>query len=88
MKSVAGSKSEYRNIDWNADGTLLATASDVLRIWSKDGDLLHEGIPDGTNKLWGVSWNPKGNRIVTASRFKTIALWKKDATLLKRIDIH
>ncbi len=86
-KSIPGSKGEYRNIDWNSNGSLLATASDVLRIWSKDGKLLHEGPSDATNYLWGISWNKKGTRIVTSSRHRTIALWDSTARLIKRIDV-
>jgi len=86
-KSVSGSKAEYRNIDWNFNGKLLATASDVLRIWTKEGVLLHEGPSDGTNYLWGISWNNKGTRIVTASRHKTISLWDSTVRLIKRLDV-
>ncbi len=87
IKSIAGSKREYRNISWNAAGTKLATASDVLRIWSADGNLLHEGIADSTNNLWGIDWSPASDKIVTASRFKTIAIWDSSTQLLKRIDV-
>lgn len=86
-KSVHGSKKEYRNIDWNSNGSLLATASDVLRVWTKAGLLLHESAADSTNYLWGISWNNDGTRIVTSSRHKTIALWDSTATLIKRIDL-
>jgi WD40 repeat protein len=87
LKSVPGSKKEYRNISWNREGTLLATASDVLRIWSDDGSLLHESKVDSTNYLWGIDWNSIGSRIVTSSRFQTISLWDSGARLIKRIDI-
>lgn len=87
LKSVSGSKGEYRNIDWNSSGTLLATASDVLRIWDKDGNLLHEGPYDGTNYLWGISWNNKNAKIATSSRHRSVAIWDSTATLLKRIDV-
>lgn len=51
----------FRNISWNRDGALLASASDVLRIWSRDGQLQHVGTsPD---LLWGVRWNQDGNRL-------------------------
>ena len=87
IKSVPGSKGEYRNISWNKEGTKLATASDVLRIWTGSGALLHESKPDSTNFLWGIDWSAKSDKIVTASRFKTIALWDSTARLLKRIDV-
>jgi len=87
LKSIPGSKGEYRNIDWSGNGDLLATASDKLRIWTKEGSLLHEGPADGSNYLWGISWNHKGTKIVTSSRYKTIAIWDSTARLLKRIDV-
>ena len=87
IKSVSGSKGEYRNISWNKEGTLLATASDVLRIWTSSGSLLHQSNSDSTNYLWGIDWSGKSDKIVTASRFKTIALWDNRAKLVKRIDV-
>lgn len=87
IKSISGSTGPYRNIDWNHNGKLLATASDVLRVWSAEGELLHEGPGDGTNYLWGISWNKHGNQIVTSSQHKSIALWNKNAELIKRIDV-
>ncbi|HEU0110411.1 MAG TPA: hypothetical protein VFQ73_06010 [Flavisolibacter sp.] len=87
LQSVPGSRAEYRNISWNKEGTLLATASDVLRIWTSDGNLLHESKRDSSNFLWGIDWNENGDRIVTASRHKTVALWDSSAGLLRRIDV-
>jgi WD40 repeat protein len=87
MHSIHGSKGEYRNITWNQDGTRLATASDVLRIWDAEGSLLYESPEDGSNYLWGVSWNHDGTRIVTASRHKTIAIWDQKAKMIRRLDV-
>ena len=87
IKSVQGSKAEIRNLSWNHDGSKLATASDLLRIWSEKGDLLYESIPDSNNNLWGIDWDNKGEKIVTASRFKTIAIWDKNASMTKRIEV-
>lgn len=87
LKSVQGSKGEYRNIAWNGNGNLLATASDVLRIWSKEGKLLYESPADGSNYLWGIAWNNKGTKIVTSSRHRTIAIWDSKAKLLKKIEV-
>ena len=40
LKTInVASGAELRNVSWNRDGTLLASASDALRIWSNDGQL-------------------------------------------------
>ena len=88
IKSVQGSKAEYRNISWNKEGMSLATANDVLRIWTKDGKLKYESSRDSTNYLWGVDWNTKSDRIVTASRFKTIAIWDSTVKVVTLIDAN
>lgn len=65
IKTLQGSKAEYRNIQWSKDGEMLATASDALRIWNKNGSLLFSGkSPD---LLWGVDWNENGDSIITTS---------------------
>ncbi|WP_455168613.1 WD40 repeat domain-containing protein [Aegicerativicinus sediminis] len=45
-------KAPYRNIYWNKEGSSLYTASDGLRIFNSEGNLLKH-IPT-TNKLWGI----------------------------------
>ncbi len=87
IRSVSGNKAEIRNLSWNHQGTRLATASDILRIWTETGELLHEGVQDSNNKLWGIDWDRNGEKIVTSSRFKTISIWDRNAILLKRIDL-
>jgi WD40 repeat protein len=42
-----------------------ATASDALRIWDSDGNLIAEGLSD--DNLWGVDWSPDGKHIITSS---------------------
>ncbi|HEU4861929.1 MAG TPA: hypothetical protein VFT15_18930 [Chitinophagaceae bacterium] len=82
-----GSKTEFRNIRWNRQGTYLATASDVLRIWSKDGKLLHTGKPHGNSVLWGADWISDSKKIVTVSFDSgNIQLWDDKARLLKTIN--
>lgn len=75
--------SEIRNISWNREGTLLASASDKLRIWTKAGELKHAG--DSPDLLWGVDWNPKGNKLLTSSAEGRVTLWTPDAKVSKRI---
>jgi WD40 repeat protein len=72
-----------RGLDWNADGSLLASASDALRLWSKDGELRHTGkSPDA---LWGVSWNREGDAILTSSIEGRVTLWTPTAEVARRI---
>ena len=80
IKSVDISKGEYRNITWNPKGDRLATASDALRIWDKNGKLLHEG--SSKDYLWGISWNRNGSRIVTSSTEQRVIIWDSQAKLV------
>lgn len=83
IKTLYGSKAEYRNIQWNSDGTLLATCSDALRIWNKNGDLLFTG--ESEDLLWGIDWNSKSSQIITTSIDGHIKLWTAKAKLIKEI---
>ena len=78
------SKAEYRNLVWNAKGTRLASASDALRIWDKNGKLISEG--SSIDNLWGLTWNKRGTRIVTSSMDQHIILWNKNAKKLLDIE--
>lgn len=71
------STGEYRNIRWNNIGTKLATASDALRIWDVKGNLIAEGSSD--DYLWGLSWNKKGDRLVTSSKQQKVIIWDNKA---------
>ncbi|MEL7123081.1 MAG: hypothetical protein AAFO07_26765 [Bacteroidota bacterium] len=84
IKEIEISKAAYRNVSWNKKGNRLATASDVLRIWSKKGKLLAEG-PRNDN-LWGVDWSPNGKYIITSSEEGHIRLWNNKAELIKEIE--
>jgi len=84
QKSIDVSKGEYRNLVWNPKGSKLATASDRLRIWDKKGKLISEG--NSMDYLWGVSWNKKGNRIITSSMEQNIILWNIKAERILNIE--
>jgi WD40 repeat protein len=79
-----GSIGEYRNLSWNRKGTKLASASESLRIWDQKGSLLSEG--KSNEYLWGVTWNKKGNRILTTNLKQGIVLWNEKAKVLKEIE--
>jgi len=84
LKSIDISKGEFRNLSWNPKGNRLATASDALRIWDTNGNLIAEG--NSKDYLWGISWNKKGNRIVTSSLEQRIIVWNKRAKKLLTIE--
>jgi WD40 repeat protein len=84
LKTIDISKGEYRNLVWNTKGDRLASASDGLRIWDTKGNLISEG--NSKDYLWGVSWNEKGNRIITSSMEQRIILWNKKAKRIKTIE--
>ena len=69
---------------WNPKGNRLASASDALRIWNTNGNLISEG--DSEDYLWGVSWNQKGNRIITSSMKQRILVWNKKAKRIITIE--
>ncbi len=80
LKSISVGIGAYRNLSWNSKGNKLATASDALRIWDKQGSLISEG--NSKDQLWGVSWNKKGNRIVTSSQEQHITIWDNKADII------
>ena len=84
IKQLDVSKKEYRNISWTKDGKKLATASDALRIWNKNGDLIAEGLSE--DKLWGVDWSPNGKYIVTSSHNGHIRIWDRKANFIKELN--
>ena len=79
-KTLYGSKAEYRNIRWNKTGTLLASASDALRIWNANGKLLFTG--KSKDLLWGLDWNSKSEKIITTSISGKIKIWNANAKLI------
>ncbi len=84
LRSIDMSKGEYRNLAWNSKGNRLATASDALRIWDINGNLISEGNPG--DFLWGVSWNKQGDRIITSGMEQRIILWNDKAERILTIE--
>jgi WD40 repeat protein len=72
-----------RNISWSPDGSRLASASEALRVWSEHGELLHVG--ESPDFLWGVSWNPAGDHVLTSSHEGRVTLWSAAAEIVRHI---
>ncbi|MBL0882077.1 MAG: hypothetical protein IBJ16_01800 [Chitinophagaceae bacterium] len=85
FKTIKKSKMEYRDMKWNHDGSLLATASDQLRVWDREGNLLYTG-GDGKNNLWGVVWNPFVKEWITVSFNGTLDKWSYKAVNLQHFE--
>jgi len=84
LKTMTGHHAEIRNLKWNSDGSMLATASDALRIWNKNGELLHTG--ESNEILWGIAWSRDNKSIVTGSFADgKIKLWNNQAKLVKEL---
>jgi WD40 repeat protein len=83
IKTLYGSKAEYRNIRWNKSGTLLASASDALRIWDANGKLVFTG--KSKDLLWGLDWNSNSEKIVTSSISGKINIWDAKAKFLTEV---
>ena len=84
IKEINISKAEYRNISWTKEGNKLATASDNLRVWDNDGNLIADGLSE--DKLWGVDWSSDGKFIITSSHNGHIKLWDNKAKLIRELD--
>lgn len=80
IKTLYGGNAEYRNIQWDIKGDFLASGSDALRIWNKNGDLLFTG--KSQDLLWGVDWNSTSKKIITTSINGHIKLWTGKAKLI------
>lgn len=83
LKSMRGSKAEYRNVRWSPKGEFLASASDALRIWTKDGQLVHVG--GSPNLLWGLDWDSQSRSIVTSSQKGAIRVWTEEAKPMRAV---
>lgn len=84
IKTITESKAEFRNLAWSPDGTLLATASEQVRLWDIHGNLVAER--PSPSLLWGIAWNKDGSQLVTTDKNGTIAVWNKRLKKLRELE--
>ncbi|TKC35053.1 hypothetical protein EI555_009999 [Monodon monoceros] len=70
------SNKDVTSLDWNSDGTLLATGSydGFARIWTEDGNLAST-LGQHKGPIFALKWNKKGNYILSAGVDKTTIIW-------------
>ena len=83
IKSIEESESEYRNIEWSNDGELLATASEKIRLWNVDGNLVDEKATESL--LWGIDWSKDGRQLVATDESGNVIMWDRSLTRLMEL---
>ncbi|XP_076311673.1 transducin beta like ebi isoform X2 [Tachypleus tridentatus] len=70
------SNKDVTSLDWNSDGTFLATGSydGYARIWTTDGRLAST-LGQHKGPIFALKWNKKGNYILSAGVDKTTIIW-------------
>ncbi|ESP00289.1 hypothetical protein LOTGIDRAFT_225956 [Lottia gigantea] len=70
------SNKDVTSLDWNCDGTLLATGSydGYARMWSTDGRLVNT-LGQHKGPIFALKWNKRGNCILSAGVDKTTIIW-------------
>ncbi|XP_075153227.1 transducin beta like ebi [Haematobia irritans] len=70
------SNKDVTSLDWNCDGTLLATGSydGFARIWKTDGSLAST-LGQHKGPIFALKWNKRGNYILSAGVDKTTIIW-------------
>ncbi|KAF3446592.1 hypothetical protein FNV43_RR11772 [Rhamnella rubrinervis] len=67
---------DVTTLDWNGEGTLLATGSydGQARIWSRDGEL-RSTLNKHKGPIFSLKWNKKGDYLLSGSVDKTAIVW-------------
>ncbi|KAL9172326.1 hypothetical protein ABFS82_03G038400 [Erythranthe guttata] len=67
---------DVTTLDWNVDGTLLATGSydGQARIWSRTGELIST-LNKHKGPIFSLKWNKKGDFLLSGSVDKTAIVW-------------
>jgi len=67
---------DVTTLDWNAEGSLLATGSydGIARIWSQNGEL-RSTLVKHKGPIFSLKWNKKGDLLLSGSVDKTAVIW-------------
>ncbi|KAJ7538934.1 hypothetical protein O6H91_11G068900 [Diphasiastrum complanatum] len=91
FKGKANEKSkDVTTLDWNGEGTLLATGSydGQARIWNKDGELKNT-LNKHKGPIFSLKWNKKGDCLLSGSVDKTAIVWDaKTGDVKQQFEYH
>ncbi|CAM9201813.1 unnamed protein product [Laminaria digitata] len=75
-REVGDKNKDVTTLEWNREGTLLATGSydGVARIWSQDGALQHT-LEAHDGPIFSLKWNDKGSFLLSGSSDKSAIVW-------------
>eukprot|EP00936_MAST-01D_sp_MAST-1D-sp1_P000688 g688.t1 len=75
----AGESPDVTTLDWNRDGTLLATGSydHQVRVWNRAGQL-QRTLSEHRGAIFSLKWSPSSRHLLSASLDETVIAW--DAT--------
>eukprot|EP00117_Sycon_ciliatum_P006521 scpid83321/ scgid10024/ F-box-like/WD repeat-containing protein TBL1X; Transducin beta-like protein 1X len=76
---------DVTSLDWNHDGSLLATASydHFARVWTPQGRLLHK-LSGHQGPIFAIKWNRKGTYLLTGSVDHTAVVWDAHTGTIKQ----
>lgn len=81
---------DVTTLDWNADGSLLATGGydGLARIWSKDGKL-KQTLDRHQGPIFALKWNKRGDLLLSGSVDKTAVVWDAKSGEAKQVyELH
>ena len=70
------SSKDVTTLDWNGEGTLLATGSydGLARVWDQEGNLVRS-LAEHEGPIFSLKWNKKGDCLLSGSVDKTAIVW-------------
>jgi len=94
MKNSQEKSKDVTTLDWNFDGTLLATGSydGIARIWNIMGNEkgeLRNSLVKHKGPIFSLKWNKKGDCLLSCSVDKTAIIWDaKCGEVKQQFDFH
>jgi len=79
------SNKDVTSLDWNSNGTMLATGSydGIARLWNTEGKL-ERTLGEHKGPIFALKWNKQGNFILSAGVDKTTIIWDSCTGMLKQ----